>query len=163
MLVLMALMFVGGGPGSCAGGIKVVAFRVLTGYVAAQFRGDRQIVLEGRGVPTDNVTRALTLFFVYSLLIGLTTFLLSMTEHGILGGAQPGGPSLLGILFESVSALGTVGLSLDLTPQLSPWGKGIIMVNMFAGRVGLLSLLMAVQSLQPRKAYAVAETELPIG
>lgn len=66
---------------------------MLTGYVAAQFRGDRQIVLEGRGVPTDNVTRALTLFFVYSLLIGLTTFLLSMTEHGILGGAQPGGPS----------------------------------------------------------------------
>lgn len=59
--------------------------------------------------------------------------------------------------------MGTVGLSLDLTPQLSPWGKGIIMVNMFAGRVGLLSLLMAVQSLQPRKAYAVAETELPIG
>lgn len=163
LLVLMALMFVGGGPGSCAGGIKVVAFRVLAGYVAAQFRGDRQIVLEGRGVPRGNVTRALTLFFVYSLLIGLTTFALSITEHGILGGAQPPGPSLLGILFEAVSALGTVGLSLDLTPQLSAGGKVIIMINMFAGRVGLLSLLMAVQSLQPRKAYTVAETELPIG
>ncbi len=81
----------------------------------------------------------------------------------MLGGAQPPGPSLLGILFEAVSALGTVGLSLDLTPQLSAGGKVIIMINMFAGRVGLLSLLMAVQSLQPRKAYTVAETELPIG
>ena len=62
------------------------------------------------------------------------------------------------ILFEEVSALGTVGLSLNLTPELSAEGKGIIIVNMFAGRVGLLSLLMAVQSLQPRKAYTVAET-----
>ncbi|WP_291440656.1 potassium transporter TrkG, partial [Desulfovibrio sp.] len=51
LLVLMALMFVGGGPGSCAGGIKVVTLRGLVGYIAAQFRGDRQIVLEGRGGP----------------------------------------------------------------------------------------------------------------
>lgn len=163
LLVLMALMFVGGGPGSCAGGIKVVTFRVLAGYIAAQFRGDRQIVLEGRGVPTDNVSRALTLFFFYSMLVGISTFLLSITEYGILHGTRPEGPSFLRILFEEVSALGTVGLSMNLTPQLSPEGKGVIIVNMFAGRVGLLSLLMAVQSLQPRKAYSVAETQLPIG
>ena len=163
LLVLMALMFVGGGPGSCAGGIKVVTFRVLAGYIAAQFRGDRQIVLEGRGVPTDNVSRALTLFFFYSMLVGISTFLLSITEYGILHGTRPEGPSFLRILFEEVSALGTVGLSMNLTPQLSTEGKGVIIVNMFAGRVGLLSLLMAVQSLQPRKAYTVAETQLPIG
>ena len=163
LLVLMALMFVGGGPGSCAGGIKVVTFRVLAGYIAAQFRGDRQIVLEGRGVPTVNVSRALTLFFFYSMLVGISTFLLSITEYGILHGTRPEGPSFLRILFEEVSALGTVGLSMNLTPQLSPEGKGVIIVNMFAGRVGLLSLLMAVQSLQPRKAYTVAETQLPIG
>jgi trk system potassium uptake protein TrkH len=159
----MALMFVGGGPGSCSGGIKVVTFRVLAGYIAAQFRGDRQIVLEGRGVPEENVTRALTLFFLYSMLVGISTFLLSITEYGILHGTTTDGPSFLRILFEEVSALGTVGLSLNLTPELSAEGKGIIIVNMFAGRVGLLSLLMAVQSLQPRKAYSVAETQLPIG
>ena len=163
LLVLMALMFVGGGPGSCAGGIKVVTFRVLAGYIAAQFRGDRQIVLEGRGVPTENVSRALTLFFFYSMLVGISTFLLSITEYGILNGTRPEGPSFLRILFEEVSALGTVGLSMNLTPELSSEGKGVIIVNMFAGRVGLLSLLMAVQSLQPRKAYTVAETQLPIG
>ena len=163
LLVIMALMFVGGGPGSCSGGIKVVTFRVLAGYIAAQFRGDRQIVLEGRGVPEENVTRALTLFFLYSMLVGISTFLLSITEYGILHGTTTDGPSFLRILFEEVSALGTVGLSLNLTPELSAEGKGIIIVNMFAGRVGLLSLLMAVQSLQPRKAYSVAETQLPIG
>lgn len=163
LLVLMALMFVGGGPGSCAGGIKVVTFRVLVGYIAAQFRGDRQIVLEGRGVPAENVSRALTLFFFYSMLVGISTFLLSITEYGILHGTGGEGPSFLRILFEEVSALGTVGLSMNLTPELSAEGKGVIIVNMFAGRVGLLSLLMAVQSLQPRKAYTVAETQLPIG
>lgn len=163
LLVLMVLMFVGGGPGSCAGGIKVVTFRVLVGYIAAQFRGDRQIVLEGRGVPAENVSRALTLFFFYSMLVGFSTFLLSITEYGILHGTGVEGPSFLRILFEEVSALGTVGLSMNLTPELSAEGKGVIIVNMFAGRVGLLSLLMAVQSLQPRKAYTVAETQLPIG
>ena len=163
LLVLMALMFVGGGPGSCAGGIKVVTFRVLVGYIAAQFRGDRQIVLEGRGVPAENVSRALTLFFFYSMLVGFSTFLLSITEYGILHGTGVEGPSFLRILFEEVSALGTVGLSMNLTPELSAEGKGVIIVNMFAGRVGLLSLLMAVQSLQPRKAYTVAVTQLPIG
>ena len=163
LLVLMALMFVGGSPGSCAGGIKVVTFRVLVGYIAAQFRGDRQIVLEGRGVPRENVTRALTLFFLYSMLVGFSTFLLSITEYGILHGTISGEPSFLRILFEEVSALGTVGLTLNLTSELSSEGKGIIIINMFAGRVGLLSLLMAVQSLQPRKAYTVAEAQLPIG
>lgn len=163
LLVLMGLMFIGAGPGSCAGGIKVVTFRVLAGYVAAQFRGDRQIVLEGRGVPAENVTRALTLFFLYSMLICLSTFLLSITENGILHRTGMEGMPLLRILFEAVSALGTVGLSVNLTPELSAEGKIILIFNMFAGRVGLLSLLMAVQSLQPRKAYRVAETQLPIG
>ena len=163
LMVLMALMFIGAGPGSCAGGIKVVTFRVLTGYVAAQFRGDRQIVLEGRGVTRGNVTRALTLFFLYSMLIAVSTYLLSITENGILHRTGREGVSMLRLLFETVSALGTVGLSVNLTPDLSAEGKMIIIFNMFAGRVGLLSLLMAVQSLQPKKAYTVAEAQLPIG
>lgn len=163
LMVLMVLMVVGAGPGSCAGGIKVVTFRVLAGYVAAQFRGDPQIVLEKRGVPRENVTRALTLFFLYSMLIAVSAFLLSITENGILHRTGQEGISLLRILFEEVSALGTVGLSVNLTPDLSLEGKCIIIFSMFAGRVGLLSLLMAVQSLQSRKAYTVAEAQLPIG
>ncbi len=109
------------------------------------------------------VTRALTLFFLYAMLIAVSTFLLSITENGILHRTGREGVSMLRLLFETVSALGTVGLSVNLTPHLSAEGKVIIIFNMFAGRVGLLSLLMAVQSLQPRKAYAVAESQLPIG
>lgn len=163
LLVLAALMFVGGAPGSCAGGIKVVAFRVLTGYIAAQFRGDRQIVLEGRGVPQETVQRALTLFFLYSMLIGACVLLLSITESGMLTREAPQGPSMLRLVFETISALGTVGLSADLTPDLTSAGKGILIFCMFSGRVGVLSLLMVVQSLQPRKPYTVAEAQLPVG
>lgn len=162
LLVLMSLMFIGGGPGSCAGGIKVVTFRVLAGYIAAQFRGDRQIVLEGRGVPEENVTRALTLFFVYCMLIALSVFLLTLTESDVQG-RQAEGPSLLRLLFEEISALGTVGLSVSLTDKLTGPGKCIIIFSMFAGRVGMLSLLMAVQSMRARKGYSVAEAQLPIG
>jgi trk system potassium uptake protein TrkH len=163
LLVYIILMFIGGGPGSCAGGIKVVTFRVLAGYLAAQFRGDRQIVLERRGVSEENVTRALTLFFLYTILIVLTTFLLTVTENGILQNSDGRGISFLRVLFEEVSALGTVGLSANLTPELSSEGKILIMINMFAGRIGLLSLLMAIQSLQSKKSYLTAESQLPIG
>lgn len=163
LLVLMMLMFIGGAPGSCAGGIKVVTFRVLVGYIIAQFRGDHQIVLEGRGVPAENITRALTLFFIYSLVVGISVFLLTITEDGILSGRDGPSPSLMRLLFEEVSALGTVGLSADMTQDLSACGKGLIIVSMFAGRVGILSLLMAVQSMRAKKAYSVAEAQLPIG
>ena len=163
LMVLMALMFIGGGPGSCAGGIKVVAFRVLVGYIASQFRGDRQIVLEGRGVPAENIARALTMFFLYATTIVLALFLLQMTESDLVLDHARQNMSQGGLLFECVSALGTVGLSLNMTSALSEPGKGILMCCMFAGRVGMLSLLMAVQSLQAKKPYAVAEAQLPIG
>lgn len=84
LLVLIALMFIGGGPGSCAGGIKVVTFRVLAGYIAAQFRGDSQIVLEGRGVAAENVSRALTLFLPIQCLWGFRSFCLPSRKVKLL-------------------------------------------------------------------------------
>ena len=88
LMVLMVLMFIGGGPGSCAGGIKIVTFRLLVGYVVAQVRGDRQIVFHKRGVPPENLTRALTLFLLYTLSIFFSVFLLTITENGILHRAE---------------------------------------------------------------------------
>lgn len=164
LLVIMLLMFIGGGPGSCAGGIKLGTFRVLVGYFLAQFRGNDQIVLGGRGVPHENVKQALTLFFLYCLTIVGSLFLLTITETGILhrSNADSGLP-FVHLLFEVVSALGTVGLSVNVTPQLTLEGKIIIIFNMFAGRVGLLSLLLAIRSLRRRTNYAFAEAQVPIG
>lgn len=164
LLVIMLLMFIGGGPGSCAGGIKLGTFRVLVGYFLSQFRGNDQIVLGGRGVPHENVKQALTLFFLYCLTIVGSLFLLTLTETGILhrSDAHSGLP-FVHLLFEVVSALGTVGLSVNVTPQLTAEGKLIIIFNMFAGRVGLLSLLLAIRSLRRRTSYAYAEAQMPIG
>ena len=164
LLVIMILMFIGGGPGSCAGGIKLGTFRVLVGYFLAQFRGNNQIVLGGRGVPHENVKQALTLFFLYCLTIVGSIFLLTITETGILHRTNAGsGLPFIHLLFEVVSALGTVGLSVNVTPQLTVEGKFIIIFNMFAGRVGLLSLLLAIRSLRRRTGYALAEAQVPIG
>lgn len=164
LLVIMILMFIGGGPGSCAGGIKLGTFRVLVGYFLAQFRGNEQIVLGGRGVPHENVKQALTLFFLYCLTIVGSLFLLTITETGILHRSDAGrGLPFVHLLFEVVSALGTVGLSVNVTPQLTLEGKIIIIFNMFAGRVGLLSLLLAIRSLRRRTSYAFAERQVPIG
>ena len=159
----MVLMFIGGGPGSCAGGIKIVTFRLLVGYVAAQVRGDRQIVFHKRGVPPENLTRALTLFLLYTLSIFFSVFLLTITENGILHRLEGQSMAFIRLLFEVVSAQGTVGLSVNLTPELTSEGKCVLIFNMFAGRVGLLSLLLALRSLRPKKAYAYAESQLPVG
>ena len=163
LLILCVLMFIGGSSGSCAGGIKVVTFRVLVGYIVAQCRNERQVVLEGRGVPSENLTRALTLFLLYTLSIFFSVFLLTITENGILHRVEGQSMAFVNLLFEVVSAQGTVGLSVNLTPQLTSEGKCILIFNMFAGRVGLLSLLLALRSLQPKKAYAYAESQLPVG
>jgi len=163
LMLLMALMFIGGGSGSCAGGIKVSCFRILAGYMSAQLRGDRQIVLEGRGVPARNLEKALTLFFLYCMTIAVSTFCLSITENGILHRTGQETVPMLPLLFESVSALGTVGLSMDITPLLSAEGKAIVIADMLAGRVGLLSIVMALHSIAPQKLYAHAETDWPLG
>lgn len=163
LIVLMALMFIGGSPGSCAGGIKTTTFRVLAGFLLSQIRGDRQIVVSGRAVAPGSVSRALTLFFVTVLTISVSTALLSVTENGFSGVAGQERTPLAYLAFEVVSAVGTVGLSLNLTPDLSNAGKVVIMLNMFAGRVGFITLLAALQSLRPARAYDYPRMDLPIG
>ena len=172
LLVLTALMFIGGSPGSCAGGIKITTFRVLSGFMSAQFRGNRQIVLEQRAVPQEAVARALTLFFFGVLTVGVSVVLLSITEGevgrsaGVVSAVQDGHAdqtALLPLLFEVVSALGTVGLSMNLTPQLSEPGKVIIILNMFIGRVGFITLVTALQSLRPVRSYQYPSVDIPLG
>ena len=142
LLLIMLLMFIGGGPGSCAGGIKLGTFRVLVGYFLSQFRGNDQIVLGGRGVPHENVKQALTLFFLYCLTIVGSLFLLTLTETGILhrSDAHSGLP-FVHLLFRGRFRAGHGGARVvNVTPAAHrAEGKLIIIFNMFAGRVGLLS------------------------
>ena len=162
LLIMMLLMFIGGAPGSCAGGIKVTSFRVLGAFIMAQIIGRRQAVIGRFAVSDDTLNRTLQLTFFAGLILVCAILLLNITEGANIPHPETRGLSME-ILFEAVSAFGTVGLSTGLTPKLSPWGKIIITVLMFVGRLGPVVFLAAIQSYQKEKFYRWPDENLLIG
>lgn len=131
-------MFIGGAPGSIAGGVKVTTFFIILWFAlgGADERGDARMFR--RKVPAQVIGRA-TLFVIKALLIVFSSVLaLAITESWIAGQVF----TMREIVFEVFSAFGTVGLSMGITSQLSAAGKIVIMVTMFTGRVGVLSLAL---------------------
>ncbi len=163
LLIMVALMFIGGAPGSCAGGIKITTFRVLLSFMKAQITGEKNIVVRDRGIRQETVSQALMLFFFGALTIGLSVILLCISENASLIGERTGSVPLLTLIFEVVSAFATVGYTLGHTQNLSDVGKIIIILNMFIGRVGFVGLLTALHSLRPSRKYAYPTMPLPIG
>lgn len=129
----MILMFVGGASGSAAGGIKVNTFGIIMLTAISSLRGRTSIEAFGRQVNKTIVYRAVTLVLIFLLMVGLITGLLSITEIFPVDK----------LLFETFSALSTVGLSTGITPDLSIAGRLIVTLTMFLGRLGPL-LLMTV-------------------
>ena len=162
LLITIVLMFIGGSPGSCAGGIKTTTFRVLCSYMAAQIRGHRQVTVRGRAMDSNTLNKVMLLFYCSVLTIIVATLLLSVTENGAANhGAAP--IQILDIFFEVVSAFATVGLSINLTPLLSEPGKFILCVVMFIGRLGPIWFVATIQQFQSEPAYRYPENDLPIG
>lgn len=162
LIVLLFLMFVGGAPGSCAGGIKVTTLRVLAAAIWSQMQGRSQSTIGKFAIRENALKKAMVLFLLASLIISLAAFLLDFTE----GGSRPHflvRGQFLEILFESVSAFCTVGLSTGLTPTLSAAGKWIIILLMFIGRLGPFVLIAALQSVQEAPSYRLPEETLMIG
>lgn len=162
LLVIIFLMFIGGAPGSCAGGIKVTTFRTLTAFAKAQFKGDKQAVIGKFAIDRDTIHSALTLFVFSCLIIMSAVFVLDVTEGGGVPHQLARG-QFLDIFFEVVSAYCTVGLSTGLTAKLSFSGKCVIVMLMFVGRLGPLILVAALQNMRREKLYMQAEERLLIG
>ncbi len=137
-LVLILLMFIGGSPGSTAGGIKTVTLAIVVMVLYATLRKRREVEMFKRSVRLAVVGRAMTVLLLFVVLLIVTSFLLVLTEREHCG---PGGWSLLDLAFEAGSALGTVGLTTGVTPTLTTAGKWIIIVTMLVGRLGPLTLL----------------------
>ncbi|MDR6226852.1 TrkH family potassium uptake protein [Desmospora profundinema] len=131
---IILLMFIGASPSSTGGGIKTTTFIIVLLAVWAMVRGKSDVVSFKRRVPHDQVYRALAVLVVALSLIMIVTIFLTMTEH----------TDLMTSLFETVSAAGTVGLSLGLTSELTPLGKLLITITMFAGRLGPMTLAFAI-------------------
>ena len=162
LMIMLFLMFIGGAPGSCAGGIKVTTFRVLISVIVSQLRGKRQASIGRFGISEEIIRKALLLFVFAGGIIFISSLLLGITEGGDLPHYQVRG-QFLEILFETVSALGTVGLSTGLTAKLTIPGKWILIVVMFVGRLGPLLFVAALQSWQKIQYYVLPEENMMIG
>lgn len=139
LVLTMVLMFIGGTSGSTAGGFKTTTFGVLLIKIRSIFKGRSRAEFRGRTIKEDTISRALTLFFAFLTVIIISTMILSVTET-IPNVDQLG---LEYIVFEVISALGTVGLTMGLTPDLTSIGKVIILSLMFLGRVGVMTVFFS--------------------
>lgn len=139
-LVLMLLMFIGGSPGSTAGGIKTVTLAVILATVVATLRKRAELEMFRRSIRVVVLRRAVTITVLFVAAIFLATMALTITERA----HYPKDFTLLDLTFEVVSAICTVGLSTGVTPLLTDAGKLIIILAMLIGRLGPLTLLAAL-------------------
>jgi trk system potassium uptake protein len=135
LFFIIFLMFIGASPGSTGGGIKTTTFATLLGAVWSQIRGKEDVIFFKKRIVYSTIYKSLTVTISGLFIVMFVTMLLTITEKG---------KDFLMILFEATSAFGTVGLSMGLTPELSPFGKVLIILTMFAGRVGPLTIAYAV-------------------
>ena len=153
MVIFMLLMLVGGSPGSTAGGMKTTTFAVLLANAAAVFRRRESTQFFGRRVPDDTVRSAATI---------LTMYLMLFLTGGVLISRLEGLP-LMSCLFETASAVGTVGVTLGITPGLGLVSRGILILLMFLGRVGGLTLIFAALSGSQYTASRLPQEHLTVG
>jgi trk system potassium uptake protein TrkH len=134
LFLLTTLMFIGGSPGSCAGGVKTTTVAVWLAKIKSSLAGEKEVSILGRRLSDETVSRA-------GLLMGLA-ILWNIIGLMILSATEPGvnGAGLSQIMFEQVSAFGTVGLSTGITTSLSVSGRLWIILTMFVGRLGPLTM-----------------------
>ena len=162
LLIMMFLMWIGGAPGSTAGGIKVTTLRVVAAFFRGRTLGRRQSVIGTVAAGRGTVNRALVLVLFSLATIALAVLVLLVTEGGDVPHSASRG-LLLDIAFEVVSAFGTTGLSTGLTPGLTVAGKCSIMILMFIGRLGPLIFIAVLRELQKEEIVFRPEGELLIG
>lgn len=159
--ITVILMFIGGAPGSTAGGIKVTTFIVLMITVRAMIRGREDSEMLHRSISARVVREAITIFILSLSCVAVFFAVLLMTEHVLV----PGGEYLSSesLLFETVSALGTVGLSTGITARISDAGKLCIILCMFVGRLGPLTLALLVGKREAMQSVRYPEDEVIVG
>ncbi len=154
LFLTIFLMFIGGGSGSTAGGIKVTTLAVLMATVLSQLKGKGDVIIFKRRIVEETILKALTVAVSGMMIVIMVTFLLSITEHG---------HDFMMYLFEATSAFGTVGLSMGLTTELSPIGQIFIIITMFIGRLGPLTLGFAITKKQTKETYKRPKGNMMIG
>jgi trk system potassium uptake protein TrkH len=154
--ILILLMFIGGSPGSTAGGIKTVTLAVVVMTAVAALRKRQEVEMFRRSVRIVIVGRAVTVTLLFVAVLFVGTLVLSVTENSRIF-------TMSEIMFEASSALGTVGLTTGITPLLTTAGKLTIIAMMLIGRLGPLTLLAALTfNLKPAK-YNYPDEAIMVG
>jgi trk system potassium uptake protein TrkH len=153
--VVMGLMFVGASPGSTGGGVKTSTMAVLLGNLWATLCRRERVEALHRTVPVETVRRATAVVTLCAMTVGLTVLGLAVTEGERFRFED--------LCFEAVSAIGTVGLSRGITGLLSEAGRVVITVGMFLGRIGPLTLALALSGQARTRHFEYAEEGVLIG
>lgn len=163
LAMMIFLMFFGASPGSCGGGVKTTTLALLAAFTVSRVRKQRRVNLFRKSVPNETVTRSVSLVLVSLGLIGVTVFLLLVGNT--VGAHADVGPrgAFLTYLFETVSAFGTVGLSMGVTPALGMWGKCVITLMMIIGRVGVLTFSYIIVGTGTTRGVEYSEENLMVG
>jgi trk system potassium uptake protein TrkH len=155
-------MFVGASPGSTGGGIKTTTFGLLVALVVARWRSRGRASVFQRTIPHPVMDRALLLAMLAWAIVSIGIGLMAAAETpGVPFREEE--PSFLALMFEAVSAFGTVGLSTGITAGLAPASKLVLIALMYAGRVGPLTLVLAVGPRPERGRFRYAEENVMVG
>lgn len=154
IFILLILMFIGASPGSTGGGVKTTSAGIVLSYFRSKLRGQKNVNIFYRKIPQHTIEKAFIIIIISFLIISIA-FILVLTfdkNH-----------NMSDLLFETVSAFGTVGLSLGVTAQLTLPSKIVIMATMFIGRIGPLTLLLAMSRRESKALYDYPEENIMIG
>ncbi len=162
LLMYLFFMFVGAAPGSVGGGIKITTFAVLCALAISRFRNEERVFLMRHTVDEETVSKTISIVIISCILIGLFFMLLLNTETLLLDNEESDRMFVV-LLFETISAFGTVGLSLGATAELSDAGKLLVILLMFIGRLGPLTLAIAISLKEKKRHFLYSEEKLMVG
>jgi trk system potassium uptake protein TrkH len=148
------LMFIGGAPGSTAGGIKITTTALIIMTVVSVIKGRSDTEIYTRTIKKESVYKAIVIVVIDVMVVLISSMILAVTESGA---------NLETVIFECVSAFGTVGLTLGLTENLSVVGKVIITIAMFFGRLGSLTMILSMINKKMPKSIKYPEDKILIG
>jgi trk system potassium uptake protein TrkH len=163
LFLMILLMFVGASPGSTGGGVKTTTLAVISAFSLSRLRRSRRVNMFKKTIPDETVVRSASLILISVSVIGVVLFMILVSDAASRLGATGFRRPFLAYLFETVSAFGTVGLSMGATPSLTTWSKAWIVVMMIIGRVGVLTFSYVIVGATPKKGIEYAEEGVMIG
>ena len=153
LFLIIILMFIGGSPGSTAGGIKTTTFGTLALTTLSVIKGEKDVVAFNKRISYEVINKSLAIIMVGLLLVVSVSFVLTITEDA----------NFLHLLFETTSAFATVGLTTGVTPNLTDFGKVMLILTMYAGRVGPLTMAFAFSRKHKHANYKYSEGTIIVG